>query len=299
MWTNPGLNKRIDHECGLESCPRAAVGRLRTRSMVRTMTDGALSLDYSMRPRLDALASIGVIALATDATVERDWRRLLDIPGVGFYVGRIPNAPEISRDTLTAMADHMKEAIGNLLPDSALDCIVYGCTSASMFIGEQRVAALIREARPQVSVSNPLSAAKAALSALGARRIAMLTPYLDEVNVPLAQAFRAADFDVATMGSFFNSRDPEVVRIDSNSIRRACLRLSESTPVDAVFVACTGLDAAKLVPELEAETGLAVTTSNHAMGWHALRLCGVESEFDDRGKLYRLSMSTVSPVTSP
>jgi maleate isomerase len=249
---------------------------------------GTLGYDYRLKPKLDTLASIGVIALATDATLEKDWRRLLDIPGVGFYVGRIPNSPTINRDTLTAMAAHMKDALAALLPDNALDCVVYGCTSGALFIGEQRVSALIREIRPQVRVTNPLSAARAALSAFGARRVGMLTPYLDEVNVPLAKALGDAGFEVAAMGSFFNDRDPDVVRIEPDSIRQACLKLVREAPVDALFVACTALDAAHLVPELEARTGLPVTTSNHAMGWHALRLCGVTAGFDHHGILYRL-----------
>lgn len=252
---------------------------------------GAMPLTYSMNAKLDATASIGVIALATDATIEKDWRRLLDIEGVGFYVGRVPNSPQINREELTAMAPRINAALGALLPDMTLDCVVYACTSASLFIGEERVAALIREVRPNVPVSNPLTAAKAALRAFATRRLAILTPYVDEVNVPLADSLEKSGFQVAAMGSFFNGRDPEVVRIDRQSILDACARLTANTDADTLFIACTALGASELVAELEHRTGLSVTTSNHAMAWHALRLCGAAGAFADRGALFTMPLS--------
>lgn len=256
-----------------------------------------MPLSYSMNAKLDATASIGVIALATDATIEKDWRRLLDIEGIGFYVGRVPNSPQIDREGLTAMAPRINAALGALLPDMMLDCVVYACTSASLFIGEERVASLIREVRPGVPVSNPLTAAKTALQAFSTRRLAMLTPYIDEVNVPLADSLEKSGFEVAAMGSFFNGRDPEVVRIDRQSILDACTRLTANTDADTLFVACTALGASELVTDLERLTGLSVTTSNHAMAWHALRLCGVSGAFPDRGTLFTMPLPSPDTVT--
>ncbi len=250
----------------------------------------AVPQPYTLKPRLDEHASIGVVALATDATIEREWRSLLNLPGVGFYVSRIVNEARIDPDTLRAMSRGMTDSMAGLVPDCELDCIVYACTSGSLFIGEERVAELIRAVRPGVQVTNPLSAATAAFAALGSRRVALLTPYIDEVNGPMARHFDTHGVEVAALGSFLNPRDPEVVRIDRESIRAACLALVESTPVDTIFVACTALSATPLVAELEDETGLAVTTSNHAMGWHALRLCGVQDTPAGRGRLFGLTL---------
>ncbi len=245
---------------------------------------------YTLKPRLDDNASIGVVALATDATIEREWRHLLDLPGVGFYVSRILNDARIDPDTLHAMSRGMTNAMAGLVPDCELDCVVYACTSGSLFIGEGRVAELIRAVRPGVKVTNPLSAATAAFAALESRRVALLTPYIDEVNGPMARHFEAHGVEVAALGSFLNPRDPEVVRIDRESIRASCLALVESAPVDTIFVACTALAASPLVVEIERETGLMATTSNHAMAWHALRLCGVQEVLADRGRLFGMSL---------
>lgn len=257
------------------------------------MRQATVAYDHDMNPRLDRLASIGVLALATDASIEKDWRTVLSMSGVGFYVGRVENETEVSVDNLRAIESRIGAGLDALLPHSRLDCIAFACTSAALFIGEAQVDQLVRAARPGVEVTNPLTAAKAALAALGSRRIAMLTPYVDAVNVPMAEALEDSGVEVAVMGSFFNSSDPEVVRIDESSIRRAALDLASRVPVDAVFIACTALGASHLVPSLEDAIGQPVTTSNHAMAWHALRLCGVDERFAGRGRLFTLAPNAV------
>ena len=68
------------------------------------MNDSApadLIIDRQHLPhRLDggiaARAAIGVIVLATDQTLEHEFRRLLDVPGVAFYESRVLNDPAIT-----------------------------------------------------------------------------------------------------------------------------------------------------------------------------------------------------------
>lgn len=260
------------------------------------MRQGAVSFDYRLKPRLDAVASIGLVALASDASIERDWRGLLDVEGVGFYVGRVASPAEVTRDGLLAMEPLLVDAIRTLLPESSLDCVAYACTSASMFIGEAHVSNLIREVRPGVAATNPMTASRQALAALGARRVALLTPYLDEINVPMAERLESDGLEVVALGSFFNSRDPDVVRIDHESIVDAALKLVAGNDVDTLFIACTALGASSLVGTLESRTGLSVTTSNHALAWHALRLAGDDRPLAGRGRLFSLPLrETAAP----
>ena len=41
-------------------------------------------------------AAIGLIVLATDQTIEHEWRRVLDLPGVALYESRILNDAAIT-----------------------------------------------------------------------------------------------------------------------------------------------------------------------------------------------------------
>lgn len=98
----------------------------------------------------------------------------------------------------------------------------------------------------------------------------------------------ARDLAVPAMGSFNHEEDNEVARIDAASVQAAALEIGRHREVDGVFVACTSLRVAALVEDLEAELGKPVTSSNHAMAWHALRLAGVKEPLPGRGRLFRV-----------
>src|SRR5471032_822874 len=136
------------------------------------------ALDQSVARR----AAIGLVVLATDQTIEHEWRQMLRLDGVAFYESRIYNAPTITPETLAEMAGGIAAAAALIKPGIPLDAIAYGCTSGAMVIGEERVFALLRETWPEKPCTTPITAALVGLRTLGARRIALLTPYIDEIN---------------------------------------------------------------------------------------------------------------------
>ncbi len=231
-------------------------------------------------------AAIGVIVLATDQTLEHEFRRLLDVPGVAFYESRILNDTAITPATLAAMEARLGEATDLILPGLPLDVVAFGCTSASMVIGEEQVFARIRTARPGVACTTPITAAFAAFAALGARRLALLTPYRDDINRFIRGYIEARGFPVPVMGSFNEEDDRKAARIDVASIRDAAIDLGSAAAVDAVFVSCTSLRLIDAVSEIEAALGKPVTSSNHAMAWHCLRLAGIDDSRSGLGTLF-------------
>ena len=63
--------------------------------------------------------------------------------------------------------------------------------------------------------------------------------------------------------------------------------LGNSEAVDAVFVSCTNVRLVEQVEALEAEIGKPVTSSNHALAWHCLRLAGIGDDVPGYGRLFR------------
>jgi maleate isomerase len=51
------------------------------------------------------------------------------------------------------------------------------------------------------------------------------------------------------------------------------------------------LRVAEAVERLEARVGAPITSSNHLMAWHCLRLAGIDDVVPGAGKLYALSLS--------
>ncbi len=236
-------------------------------------------------------ARIGLIVLATDYTIEHEWRRIMSgLPGVALYHSRILNDAQITPETLRAMEPRIAQCADIMLPGADFDVIAYGCTSASMAIGEEKVFARIREARPNVECTTPITAAFAAFHAFGARRIGVLTPYRADVNRIVASYIAARGFTVPVFGSFNEEDDNMVARITPKSIKDGVLAIRKKAEIDAVFVSCTSVRLADAAAEIEREIGLPVTSSNHAMAWHALRLANYGESLPQWGRLFTLPL---------
>jgi maleate isomerase len=236
-------------------------------------------------------ARIGLIVLATDNTIEHEWRRIMTgLDGVALYQSRILNDAQITPETLRAMEPRIASATGVILPGAPFDVIAYGCTSATMAIGEDGVFARIHEARPDVRCTTPVTAAFAAFRAFGARRIGVLTPYRADVNRIVADYIEARGFEVPVFGSFNEENDMIAARIAPQSIRQGVDTIMGKAKIDAVFVSCTSIRLAETAAEIEREIGIPITSSNHAMAWHALRLAGVTESMPQWGRLFALPL---------
>jgi maleate isomerase len=245
-----------------------------------------VKLNFTLDAGISHRTAIGLVVLATDHTIEYEWRKLLAIEGVGFYESRILNSAEITAATLKEMDRLIAPGVALIRPGERLDVVAFGCTSASMVLGEGHVINRIKESRPDAACTTPITAARVALNSLGAQRVALLTPYLREITESMKDYLVARGINVVRMGSFEHSDDNEVARIDAQSVRNAVIELGRHDDVDAVFVSCTSVRLVDQVAEIERELGKAVTSSNHAMAWHALRLGGVKDELPQFGQLF-------------
>src|SRR5690348_5145912 len=239
-----------------------------------TLTVNRHNIPFTLDEGIGHRAAIGLVVLATDHTIEHEWRQMLRLDGVAFYESRLWNSATINPETLREMEKSLAGAAALIRPGEHLDVLAYGCTSGTMVIGEETVFSRLREARPGIACTSPITGALAGLEALGARRIALLTPYIDRINRMMRDYIEARGIEVPVMGSFNHDNDNEVARISAASLEAAILELGRHEAVDAVFVSCTSMRVAALVERIENALGKPVTSSNHAMAWHALRLAG-------------------------
>ncbi len=253
-------------------------------------TSARPALPFDMDEGVGARALIGLIVLSSDRTIEHELRKLVGLDGVALFQSRIRNDNKITPSSLRAMEAGIAEATDVILPGMALDVVAFACTSASMVIGEERVFEQIRKARPGARPTTPITAVFAALKAFEARRIALLTPYREDVNLEIRAYIEARGVEVSAMGSFEEEDDLRVCRISERSIKAAAIRLGSNPGVDAVVISCTALRTAGVIDEIEAALGKPVTSSNHALGWHCLRLAGIDDMSQDRGRLYQLGL---------
>lgn len=146
-------------------------------------------------------AKIGYVLLATEQTIEDDVHRLTP-DGVGVHFTRIHIPDSITSATLAAQADLLADAARNILPDGSLDVICYACTSGSLVIGEDTVFRELRKGAPNAQPTSIITAVLRALNTLGARKIAVATPYLDEINRREADYMAATGLEIVNLQGY-------------------------------------------------------------------------------------------------
>lgn len=218
--------------------------------------------------------TLGLIVLQTDERIEHDFRRLICDSGTKLLSSRVPNAPEVTRETLGAMKTDLPNS-ANLFPNAAhFDVIGYGCTSASSVIGAEGVEQLIKSTANTVYVTNPMTALIRACHYLKINKLAFLSPYIEDVSKGLCDVVNTAGISTPLFGSFNESNDSNVARITPSSIRDAAIELGKSDAVQAVFLSCTNLNTLDVIDEIEEVIQKPVISSNQVLAWDMMRLAG-------------------------
>lgn len=248
-------------------------------------------MPYELDQGLGCTVRIGLAALSGNQTTEYEFHKMLDLDGVAFYTARVPDSVTITPETLRETERHLAQAVSQILPGIPLDVVAFTCTSATIVNGEEAIFARIREVRPRVACTTPITAALAAMRALQLKKIALLTPYIQEINDQMRGFIQDRGVEVPVMGSFNNSNDHEVARINSKSIRNAILELAKHSEVEGIFVSCGSLRLVDAVAELESLIGKPIFSSNHAMAWHCLRLGGYDKPVAGLGRLFRIGVA--------
>ncbi|WP_271950052.1 ectoine utilization protein EutA [Ruegeria faecimaris] len=228
---------------------------------------------------------IGLVALATDHTTETDFARILQGHDVGVYVNRIGFENPTTHESLLKTGPLLTDAAAEILPGEALDVLVYGCTAASVVLGNDRVAEHMNSAKPGTPCVTPSSAAFDAFEALGVKKVSVLTPYTQDVTDSLVTYFSQHGLDVVNAVCFGLSDDRDMARVSMDSIIEGGVAACDPD-ADALFISCTAVRAAPCVAQLEARLGKPVVTSNQAMVWRCMRHLGITSNYPAGGMLF-------------
>ncbi|CUH86946.1 Arylmalonate decarboxylase [Phaeobacter sp. CECT 5382] len=242
---------------------------------------------YRLTGPIGSAATLGLIALQVDETIEQDFRRLFPGRDVALYVNRIPSGAELTPDSIAQMGRDLPTAAA-LLPQAAkFDAVAYGCTSGTTLIGVDRVRDLVQGAVQTRHVAQPLTATLTAFSALEISSIGLVSPYIDSVSGPMQKTFEAAGYRVPAMVSFGEEVEANVARIDPASIHAAALEVGKNPEIETVFLSCTNLRTLDIIEDLEQRLGKPVVSSNQALAWHMAHLSGAPLAVDAPGVLFQ------------
>jgi maleate isomerase len=226
----------------------------------------AFSPDYGSRGRLGLLLPSGNTASEVQFAAARP-------AGVSLHWTRLPLTGS-KESELMAMVDSV-EGASRLLAHAKVDLVAFHCTAVSTW-GQGLEASLLERigastGRPVIATSQALVAA---LHALPAKRVVMLSPYVEHIAKREKEYFSQLGFEVVAENSL-GINDPAGMLAVTPGTWQDMARRWNRDDADAMVFSCTATRAWEAVDSIEQELGKPVLTSNSAMLWYAARKLGV------------------------
>ncbi|ABM03792.1 Asp/Glu racemase [Psychromonas ingrahamii 37] len=242
-----------------------------------------VNASYVSAPRMSR-KHIGLVQLSTDHTLEMDWAKLIGEQAAVFS-SRVYYSGDMRPAALDTIATGISKTAQLIATDLPMDVMAFGCTSATMVIGENRVGQLLREGRGDIPTTNPWTAAQAAFKKLGAKKIAIFSPYPSDVNFFLYQQLMKAGFEIVALTSLGIKKDTEITTISKQSMIDALDKMLINSDADLVFMSCTNLRVLDHIELFESMYKRPFVSSNSAMFWHAMALTGTNAHCPGFGRL--------------
>jgi len=231
-------------------------------------------------------SKIGLVALSSDFSIEKDFNSvLLNLP-IDLFVNRLPFFNPLTHENLIKMTEKLTEVTKNILPDQTLDVVAYGCTSGTIAAGIDQIINKIQSAKPNCKVITPITSAVKALKHLNLKKISVFTPYPQPINEKVINYFIKEGFDVRSFASFNLDSDLEIGKIDPKYLLEVLTEMNTDN-AEALFISCTALPALEIIQELENKIKKIVLSSNQVLIWNSIRSVGYASSIEGYGELLK------------
>ena len=228
---------------------------------------------------------IGLITLASDLRIEKDFNNMIYDKNIDLYCNRIKSYNPLTNETLKKMADDIPKVAKDILPDQKLDCVAYACTSGTIAAGYSSIFEKVNLAKPNTKVTTPITSAINALKSLKINKLTIFTPYTDEINQSVIDYFRNENIELSELSYFDLASDLDIGRVDPNHLFDVLTKINLSNS-DALFVSCTSLPVLSIIKELEKKINKVVLSSNQTLIWDTLKKINYKKEIVGYGELF-------------
>ena len=229
---------------------------------------------------------VGLIALASDFIIEKDFISVLKDKNIDFFVNRIECYNPLTKENLVKMSEKVTEVTNDILPDQDIDCVVYACTSGTIAAGYENIKNKVKISKPTASLTTPSTAAIKALKKFNVKNLAVFTPYNKKLNDEVIQYIEDEGFNVTSNSYFGIESDVDIGKVDQNYLYDVLSKIDVDR-ADALFISCTALPALSIIEKLEKKLNKIVLSSNQALIWDTLQEIGNKEPIEGFGKLFR------------
>jgi maleate isomerase len=236
-------------------------------------------LKYGTRLRL------GMIIPSVNTNAEPHIAAMLP-DGVTLHTTRL-RMDEKDDNAMLGFTDRIEEA-ASLLKDAGCNHILVNCTAvttADPTMGA-RIGARIMAATGLPSTTTG-DGVVAALQALRARTIVMLTPYRRAVNEREVRFLEHFGFNVPDWEGLELNGAQEFDQVSPSQWHRLA-SAHRRDDADAYFISCAQIRVIEAIEPIERDLGRPVVTSNQAATWFALRQRGITDRLPGFGTLMQM-----------
>jgi maleate isomerase len=229
---------------------------------------------------------IGLLALSTDLTIEKDFYSICNKLPLDVFVNRIHNENPLTKENLIKMHNQIEPVTEKILPGQKINTVAYGCTSGTIAIGEDKVKEKVQLAKPDCYVTTPITSAIKAFKEMNVKKIALFTPYPESINKTILEYFNRKNINIISFSTFNIDLDEDIASVDPKYLSETLIKL-DMNDADALFISCTALPALEILDEVEKKIDRIVFSSNQTLIWDTLRSIGYKSPVKGYGKLLR------------
>ena len=229
---------------------------------------------------------IGLITLATDFRIEKDFNNVIYGRDIDLYCNRIQSYNPLTNETLKKMADDIPIVVKNILPNQKLDCVAYGCTSGTIAAGYPSIFEKVNLTKPNTKVTTPITSALNAFKTLEIKKLTVFTPYTNEINQSVINYFKKENIEIVELSYFDIASDLDIGKIDPDYLIDILSNLDLSKS-DTLFVSCTALPVLSIIKELEKKLGKIVLSSNQTLIWDTLKQINYSNKVEGYGELFK------------
>lgn len=245
---------------------------------------------------------IGLVVPSSNVTVETEMPAILSRHAsatFSFHSSRMRMA-QVSPEQLAAMNAQRERCILEL-GDASPDVILYACLVALMVVGpgeHQRVEGLVAEqlaaGGSATKIRSSAGALVEGLTAINARRIALVTPYMQPLAKKVVLYLEAEGFEVSDWRALEVEDNTAVGCIPGDQVMEAARSL-DLNGIDALVIsACVQMPSLDLVDSAEQEFGLPVLSAATAGAYSLLRAAGLPVYIPGAGSLLRADSTVLT-----
>lgn len=232
--------------------------------------------------------TIGLIVPPASGAVPSDGPRLYE--GRARFIARGLGLEEISPRGFEGVIKHITN-LALELRDAGAQTISLMGTSLSFYRGAAFTDDL-RE-RMQEATGVPCTtmshAIVHALQALGVRRVAVATSYVEDLNKRLKDYLVSSDFEVTALRGLSILGVNAVGQVPTHTLIELSEAVYRDDPsADGLFISCGGLMTLDILAPLEEKLGIPAASSSPAGFWDVMNVAGLESSASGYGRMFML-----------